>query len=240
MFKKKIFKKNVAIHCDTADKIKTVENYFISNGYKFSELYNFVSSLTKGFKHEFCISPLPESKKIYCGSRNGFLVTGSTIIPFEKALKKGYQWNEELGKVVFPADKVEEFTYPIFAKSNVDNIVVRFDDLMSGEVVFEYASDFTEGYKSSKWKYHCNNKIWQILDYDAERGLYDGQPVWCWHDCDACLRELKFYDAKNKCSFAAPGCRRGHHYHNYKPLNTEQVKAFHDELVSMYRELKHD
>ncbi|MBK2259596.1 hypothetical protein [Francisella philomiragia] len=245
MFKKKIFKKHIAIYCDTEDKIKSAENYFIANGYKFSELYNFVSSFTKGFKLEFCIQPLPKSKKIYCGARSTFLSTGSKIITFEKALKKGYQWNEEQGKVVFPVNKVEEkqeeIIYPIFAKSNVNNIVVKFDGLMSGEVVFEYGcDDFSVGYQSSKWKPHHNNYIWEILDYDAGRGLYDGQPCLVWDDDWTCTKRLEFYDAKNKVFFSECGYRCGLSYDNYKPLTTEQTKAFHSELVEMYKGLKHD
>ncbi|WP_265658565.1 hypothetical protein [Francisella philomiragia] len=244
MFKKKIFKKDIAIYCDTEDKIKSAENYFIANGYEFSELYNFVSSFTKGFKLEFCIQPLPKSKKIYCGARSTFLSTGSKIITFEKVLKKGYQWNEEQGKVVFPVNKVEEkqeeVTYPIFARNKGLLSIARFDSLDGGEIVFD------ENVQEIGWKHtigfrpHTDTNVWQILDYDAERSLYDGQPIWCWNNDHKCKRDIRFYDAYSRAGFDVAGGRGGIVFDNYKPLTIEETKVLQPMLIEMRKELKHD
>ncbi|QEO57581.1 hypothetical protein [Francisella marina] len=243
MFKKKIFKKDIAIYCDTEDKIKSAENYFIANGYEFSQLYKFVSNFTKGFKLKFCIQPLPKSKKIYCGAISTFLSTDSKIIPFEKALKKSYQWNEEQGKVVSHTDKVEEkqedFAYPIFAKSKVSGSIYKFTDTKTNIRVFG-SNPTVIGLTTDTSMPHTDAERWLILDYDADRSLYDGQPVWCWNDHHECKRELRFYDAKNMTVFTYFGTRNGSAHDNYEPLTLEEIKALQPMLSEMYKELKYD
>ena len=45
--------------------------------------------------------------------------------------------------------------------------------------------------------------------------LQDKQLVWCWDD--TYVRELRFYDAKNKCPYRVDGQRDGLLFNNYEP-----------------------
>ena len=51
-----------------------------------------------------------------------------------------------------------------------------------------------------------------------KQDFFDGQLVWCWDDDDTHSIILRFYDAKNKCSYQFDGTRGGHDYNNYEPF----------------------
>jgi len=51
--------------------------------------------------------------------------------------------------------------------------------------------------------------------------ITDKQLVWCWDDDDAVGRNIRFYDAKNNCTFDLYGKRNGWKYKNYKPYEDE-------------------
>ena len=61
--------------------------------------------------------------------------------------------------------------------------------------------------------------------FDEEKGLYDKQPVWAWDNDDTCMRELKFYDAINKCCFTFKGTRGGISVDNYEAVTQETLDA---------------
>ena len=276
MFKKKIFKEYAVCYSNELQR-KYFEDYFLSLGY--------VVSIHKDGDYTIIF---PVTKTIKYVSKDEIKRNNYKIIPFKETLKKGYKWNEELGKiekmnsftctykfegvidsVSFKSfdrnltdkevkelyedekmkeisidgvtyelkEKKEEFKYPIFVKFLINGDIIRFDSLNSGQVVFGMNDTYEIGYKSDNWSPHINIKVWQILDYDAKRGLYDGQPI-LFYDKGCCSRILGFYDAKNKSAFLSNGVRNGIGWDNIKPLTTEQIKAFHSELVEMYNNLK--
>jgi hypothetical protein len=244
MFKKKIFKPNVAVHCDTEDKDLALRTYAHSKGYKWYNGDSFLDNpLSYSGAYNYCLLVVNGSfDTLYAlKTRNDY-----KIIPFEKALKKGYEWNEELGKVVFPASEKEEVKeevrYPIYAKSRVDNTIVKFTAIETGEVVLSSNESNLSvgyvGYTSTSFVSHTAEDIWQILDYNEERGLYDTQPVLCLSDNIRAIRSIRFYDAINDCTFFHNGERDGVIYENKKPLTKEQLIAFKDEIEEMYKNLK--
>ena len=240
MFKKKIFKKNVAVHCNTKEKDLALRTYAHSKGYKWSSGNSFVSR----FNREDCCLLIGNGTMADLDNMKND--NRYKILPFEKALKKGYEWNEELGKVVFPASEKEEVKeevrYPIYAKSRVDNIIVKFTAIETGEVVLSSNESNLSvgyvGYTSTSFVSHTAEDIWQILDYNEERGLYDTQPVLCLGDNIRAIRSIRFYDAINDCTFFHNGERDGVIYENKKPLTKEQLIAFKDEIEEMYKNLK--
>ena len=137
-----------------------------------------------------------------------------------KNLKELEQKYLELGKEIEALKKQsekEEITYPIYCKLKVSSLVVKFTGLTTGELVIgnEYQK---VGKKYNKWIEHTDTKTWQQLEVCEETGFFDGQLVWCWDNDDTHSRDLKFYDAKNKCTYIFNGKNDGCNYDNYKPF----------------------
>ena len=67
--------------------------------------------------------------------------------------------------------------------------------------------------------YHFNDlENFKEILYDKKRKLWDGQPVWCWDRIYNFQKDLRFYDAKNKCTFEVEcGARDGLEYSFYEP-----------------------
>lgn len=242
MFKKKIFKKNVAVHCNTKEKDLALRTYAHSKGYKWNNGDSFLDKFYPS-GDDYCILVVNGSwdSSFILKTRNDY-----KIIPFEKALKKGYEWNEELGKIVFPASEKEEvkeevkeeIKYPIYARSNDIGNIVKFTSIGTGEVVLlSNESNLSVGYTSTLFVQHNDKEHWQILDYNEERGLYDTQPVLCWSKYSKSHRILSFYDVENDKSFDSCG-NRGNEFDNMKTLKKEQLIAFKDEIAEMYKNLK--
>lgn len=118
--------------------------------------------------------------------------------------------------------KNEEFVYPIFARSIKNHHVMRFDKIDCGVAVL--GEWFMLGKECDDLSPHTDTTVWQILDYNTERELYDGQPVWAWGG--GCVyANLRFYDCKYKCAFNTDDRRNGADYDCYKPVNIETLKA---------------
>ena len=49
----------------------------------------------------------------------------------------------------------------------------------------------------------------------------DKEPVWCWNDERPAYAEIRFYDAKNKCTFYGLGFRDGPEFNHYAPFTGE-------------------
>lgn len=137
-----------------------------------------------------------------------------------KNLKELEQKYLELGKEIEALKKQseeEEFKYPIFCKLKDSSLVVKFTGLTTGELVVgnEYQK---VGNKRNVWIKHTDTNIWQQLDVCEKTGFFDGQLIWCWDNDDTHIRDLKFYDAKNKCTYIFNGKKDGSDYDNYAPF----------------------
>ena len=135
-----------------------------------------------------------------------------------KNLKELEQKYLELGKEIEilkkQNTKKEKSIYPIYCKIINSSLVVKFTDLTIGEVVVNSGHQHV----GKKWIRHTDIKIWQQLDVCKKTGFFDGQLVWCWDNNDTHFRRLRFYDAKNKCTYQFDGTKCGNHYRNYAPF----------------------
>ena len=137
-----------------------------------------------------------------------------------KNLKELEQKYLELGKEIEALKKQseeEEFTYPIYCRSKMSNHVVKFNSLNEGVYVIQ-SMLAKYGTKSLGLTSHTETEYWQKLEVCPETGFFDGQLVWCWDNNDTHTRDLKFYDAKNKCTYIFNGKRNGCNYVNYEPF----------------------
>ena len=136
-----------------------------------------------------------------------------------KNLKELEQKYLELGKEIEALKKQsekEEFKYPIFCKDKCTELVVKFTGLQSGEVIINN-EHYKIGDKITIWQNHTDINTWQQLEVCPETGFFDGQLVWCWDKYDTHTRHLRFYDAKNKCTYIFNGNRCGIRFNNYAP-----------------------
>lgn len=136
-----------------------------------------------------------------------------------KNLKELEQKYLELGKEIEALkkqSKKEEFEYPIYCKLKYSSLVVKFMGLY-GEVVVN-CSQYKIGDKSTTWTSHTDTDVWQQLEVCKKTGFFDGQLVWCWDNNDTHIRYLKFYDAKNECTYQCDGNRYGSVFDNYEPF----------------------
>ena len=138
-----------------------------------------------------------------------------------KNLKELEQKYLELGKEIEALKKQntekKEITYPIYCKSIGSSLVVEFTRLNEGKVVVNSRYDSIGEYRTN-WHDYNNNNVWQQLDVCENTGFFDGQLVWCWDNDDTHIRYLKFYDAKNECTYQCDGNRYGSVFDNYEPF----------------------
>ena len=138
-----------------------------------------------------------------------------------KNLKELEQKYLELGKEIEALKKQntekEEFEYLIYCKIKDSSLVVKFTGLQSGEVVVN-SKHYNIGDKSTTFRSHTDSDVWQQLDVCEKTGFFDGQLVWCWDNNDTHIRYLKFYDAKNECTYQFDGTRCGTRFNNYEPF----------------------
>ena len=138
-----------------------------------------------------------------------------------KNLKELEQKYLELGKEIEALKKQniekEEFTYPIYCNLKDSSLVVKFTDLQSGEVVINNDNNnVRDNYHI--FTNHTDTNTWQQLEVCEKTGFFDGQLVWCWDNDDTHVVTLRFYDAKNKCTYQFDGTEDGHDYDNYEPF----------------------
>lgn len=119
---------------------------------------------------------------------------------------------EELGKEI--ENLKGKPKYPIYCKSKVTDLVVKFKDRNMGEVV--QRNSHSVGVVSNDWISHNNRKHWEQLEVCEETGFFDGQLVWCWDEKFKHVRILSFYDVKNKRAFSYNGERIGLKWENYE------------------------
>ena len=139
-----------------------------------------------------------------------------------KNLKELEQKYLELGKEIEALKKQntekEEIKYPIYCKLKYSSLVVKFTELQSGEVVINNKY-YKVGKKRNDWRKHTDTTVWKQLEVCEKTGFFDGQLVWCWDNNDTYIRYLKFYDAKNECTYyQCDGNRYGSVFDNYEPF----------------------
>ena len=138
-----------------------------------------------------------------------------------KNLKELEQKYLELGKEIEAlknqVTEKKEIKYPIYCKSIGSSLVVEFTRLNEGKVVVNSRYDSIGEYRTN-WHDYNNNNVWQQLDVCEETGFFDGQLVWCWDNDDTHIKYLKFYDAKNECTYQCDGNRYGAVFDNYEPF----------------------
>ena len=136
-------------------------------------------------------------------------------------LKELEQKYLELGKEIEAlknqVTEKENFNYPIYCKSIDFSLVVEFTRLNEGKVVVNSRYDNIGEYRTN-WHDYNNNNVWQQLDVCEKTGFFDGQLVWCWDNYNTHARDLKFYDAKNECTYQCDGNRYGSVFDNYEPF----------------------
>ena len=137
-----------------------------------------------------------------------------------KNLKELEQKYLELGKEIEALKKQseeEEFKYPIYCKLKDSSLVVKFKGLRQGKTAVNNTFN-NVGNKSFLWQNHTDTNSWQKLDVCEKTGFFDGQLVWCWNKYLTHIRHLRFYDAKNKCTYSYNGDKDGGNYDNYEPF----------------------
>ena len=138
-----------------------------------------------------------------------------------KNLKELEQKYLELGKEIEALKKQnsekEEFTYPIYCKLKKTSLVIKFTGLQTGEVI---VNKYTHNVGDNRydWIKHTNTNSWQQLEVCEKTGFFDGQLVWCWDNDDTHVRQLRFYDVKNKCTYIFNGEKDGYWFNNYEPF----------------------
>lgn len=77
-------------------------------------------------------------------------------------------------------------------------------------------------YNGEKWNIAC----WTHSGHCTKAGVYtfndlieawepqDKEPIWCWDNTNH-VRTIRFWDAKNKCTFSYTGTRNGNKWDNY-------------------------
>jgi len=138
-----------------------------------------------------------------------------------KNLKELEQKYLELGKEIEALKKQsekEEIKYPIYCKLKDSSLVVKFTELTTGEVVVNDNRHNQVGKNFNIWTEHTDTKYWQQLDVCEKTGFFDGQLVWCWDNNQTHFKCLRFYDAKNKCTYSYNGDKDGGNYDNYEPF----------------------
>ena len=137
-----------------------------------------------------------------------------------KNLRELEQKYIELGKEIEALKKQienEGFKYPIYCKLIDSSLVVKFKGLRQGKTAINNTFN-NVGNKSSIWQNHTDTNAWQQLDVCEKTGFFDGQLVWCWENDDTHVITLRFYDAKNKCTYVFNGEEDGCVYDNYEPF----------------------
>ena len=138
-----------------------------------------------------------------------------------KNLKELEQKYLELGKEIEALKtqntEKEEINYPIYCKLKDSSLVVKFKGLRQGKTVVNNAFN-NVGEKAFTWQNHSETNTWQQLDVCKKTGFFDGQLVWCWDNEFTHTRNLKFYNAKNKCTYQFDGKKDGYNYDNYEPF----------------------
>ena len=112
-------------------------------------------------------------------------------------------------------------TYPVFKKN--DFMIVKFINKEKSKIVFIFDKDKAlsnakvitpERLLEINIK-DINDEQWEDVLYDKERGLWDGQPIWCFYFDKSLGRDLRFNNVKDNTVFNFRGERAKINEYNY-------------------------
>jgi hypothetical protein len=126
-------------------------------------------------------------------------------------LEKAYN---ELGKKIEALKKQQQ--YPIYCLNKIFGHIIKFDSLTCGDVV-KQSNKINIDIQSYKFTPYTNTDVWQQLLICPITGFYDKQLVWCYNNQHTYQRLLRFYDAKNNCTFGYKGESPSYKFDNYLP-----------------------
>jgi len=128
----------------------------------------------------------------------------------------------------------KKFIYPIFKKSKVTNVIVKFIGPNEATVLFDPNNQHNNdsGYD---WVEHTDTDSWEDVPYDKERGFWHGQPVWFWGNNDTHVRQVRFYNVKNQATFSYTGYTHGVGFGNYEAVKPEH---YEDWMYEAYKTLE--
>lgn len=122
-----------------------------------------------------------------------------------------------------------EIKYPICCRYLLDSyleLIVLFSSEKRGIILYSNDEEIFEVGTTHSYTSHTDPTTWEQIPYDAERGLYHKQPVYCWDKDDPYEAVLRFYDAENKCSFDSFGTHNGYAFDNYSATIPDHMKEF--------------
>jgi hypothetical protein len=114
------------------------------------------------------------------------------------------------------SEELQQYIYPLYCKSTKGHIV-KFTGLREG-VLVRSINDVKAGQTTATYTAHTNTDTWTPIMFNSDLGVLDKQLCECWDDSDKCMRNYRFYDAENGCTFSYRGHRDGPHFKNYKPI----------------------
>jgi len=147
----------------------------------------------------------------------------------EKTIKELRAKIDEL-EASLKVDTSAGFDYPICKKEKNSGVIVLFDGLKSGKVLFDDCKVWSHNDYSDIWEEHTNTKVWEDYPYDKERNLYHKQMVYCWPDENTHEVMIRFYDAINKCAFTYDGEADGLYFENYSATMPDFMLEAHKTL----------
>lgn len=124
-----------------------------------------------------------------------------------------------------------KFDYPICCKHKQYNIIVLFDSLQGGKVLWTNPDWVTDEYYY-QWSSHTRKDLWEEIPYDKERGLYHGQWVWCWDNSETHSVSFRKYNAINRCTFSVKGSPNGFKFENYSATCPKHMKEAFTDLLN--------
>ena len=138
----------------------------------------------------------------------------------------------------------KEIEYPVYRKN--DFMIVKFINERDYEILFIFNKEKAKSYAETNLLCHSleigmvvlfediNSSQWETVLYDVKRGLYDGQPVWCWDNADVASRKVKFFNVAEHRPFSYTGYKGGINYQHYKAYEHPNDEW----LINAYNELK--
>ena len=124
---------------------------------------------------------------------------------------------QELGKEIEKL-KAMDSEYPKFFINTSHTFIVKFTALTDGVVVYDYIVAHI-GDSCMTYIPHTNKAFWEEVPFDKKTGFYHKQLVWCWDSTWTHLKQLRFYDVHNNCTFYWDGTGDSAEFDNYEPYD---------------------
>lgn len=120
--------------------------------------------------------------------------------------------------------KTKQYIYPIYKQSITNGQVVKFDGLISGEVVVKgnLSTNYDIRHRLFSWIEHTCTGTWKDFDPADLNKPNDKDLVYCWDDDMTHCRAIRFYDAVANKTFSTEGNRCAFIYDNYEVIPRNQ------------------